>query len=477
MPPVIAGGRLRSRTAGWLSRVGTRLTLWHTGVLGAVLLAYAAMVYGLVRGNLADKLDRHLHRDFEVAAQAIYRAPDGSFARRPQQHLHDEGPFEAEPLLELWRPGGELVLRRADAAAAEFKLPAPDLGQRGYTSFTAGGVRLRVLQSRLDVGEERLVLRIARSEETLRRELAALLLWMGMGLPLALALAAFGGHLLARRALDPLARMNAEARSITADNLSARLPVVDPDDELGQLAATFNAAFQRLEQSFLQLRAFAADAAHELRTPLAALKSLGEVALLAPRSPAEYRDCVGAMLEEADRLQALVNGLLLLARIEQGRLPVNLGEVELGALAEEAAAMLRELAEEKRQTLRVTRSAPAPARADGVLLRQAVLDLLDNAIKFSPPGAAIELRARLHEGKPVLEVRDSGPGIAWSEQSRVFDRFYRCDPSRTHAPGSGGFGLGLAIARSLTETQGGRIELDSTPGCGATFRIVLPAAG
>lgn len=209
-----------------------------------------------------------------------------------------------------------------------------------------------------------------------------------------------------------------------------------------------------------------------LRTPLAAMKSVGEVSSRGRRSEREYRETIGSLLEEVERMTTLVNGLLLLARADQKRLPVDAEAVDIHPVARDAVALLRPLAEEKGQTVVVLGADRVCAMADRLLLRQALMDILANAIKHSPQGAYIALASGRRNQVVTLEVRDTGPGIAEADRERVFDRFFKVEAGRGREE-QGGCGLGLAIAKSLVEAQGGTIELDSAPGRGATFRLVL----
>jgi len=290
--------------------------------------------------------------------------------------------------------------------------------------------------------------------------------------------AALLGFLLARRALAPVDRLAGHAERITAERLSERIPVDDPDDELGRLAVTFNSMTGRLEASFGALRRFTANASHELRTPLTALKTVGEVALRDGRDAAALRDVIGSMLEEIDGLTRLVESLLVLARADDGKLRPDLAPADLSQLARRVVDQLAPLADERRHRVATALDAALPVRADAVLMRRAIANLLDNAIKYSPPGSEIAVRASARGAEGVLEIVDQGPGIARADQERLFERFHRLDRSRTRAAdstaSSGGAGLGLALARKTVEAHGGRIEVESEAGEGATFRIVLP---
>jgi heavy metal sensor kinase len=264
--------------------------------------------------------------------------------------------------------------------------------------------------------------------------------------------------------------MTVRAQGITAERLSDRLPVTSPGDELGRLATVFNEAFARIEGAFERLRQFTADASHELRTPLSAQRSVGEIGLRDAGTVEELRDVVGSMLEESERLTRLVDGLLVLSRGDARAVRLRKESVRLGDLGRDVAGQLGVLAEEKQQDIEFDAPVPGLVEADPAVLRQAVSNLLDNAIKYAPRGSPIRVVVREDASGSSLAVTDRGPGIRRADQARVFDRFYRVDPARAR----GGIGLGLAIARWAVEAHGGRIELESEPGRGSTFRIVLP---
>jgi heavy metal sensor kinase len=296
---------------------------------------------------------------------------------------------------------------------------------------------------------------------------------MATAIPCAVGLAIIGGYLLAGRVLAPVGAMADTARRITAESLDARLPVSNSTDEFGRLASVFNETLARLDAAFEQLRRFTADASHELRTPLTAIRTVGEVALQRALSPEAYREVIGSMLEEVDRLTRLVENLLLLTRAEAGRIPLTRATVDLRELVAGVSDSLRVLAEEKNQELSVETAGPVAVECDAAVLRQGITNLLHNAIKFTPNKGVIRVAARSTiDGDAVIEVQDSGPGIAAGDQQRVFERFYRVDQARSRD--TGGTGLGLAIARWAVEANGGRIELESVSGQGTLFRVVLP---
>jgi heavy metal sensor kinase len=307
----------------------------------------------------------------------------------------------------------------------------------------------------------------ARVDEQLREILVVLV----SGLPLIVALAGAGGYILARRALAPIDHLGAEARRITADRLHERLSIPNQHDEIGRLAAVINDTLARLESSFEQLRRFTADASHELRTPLSVIRGIGEMGLRETRTPAEYKDAIGSMLEEVDRLTRLVDTLLRLSRGDAGTVRLSPEALDLGVLTREVVTSLGILAEERQQRINVNVTGAIPVSADRLVLRDAITNIVDNAIKYGPRQSTIDVRVHRNGSDATISVADQGPGITAEHRERIFDRFYRVDEGRSRE--MGGTGLGLAIARWAVEANGGRISVESS-GRGAVFRISLP---
>jgi heavy metal sensor kinase len=294
-------------------------------------------------------------------------------------------------------------------------------------------------------------------------------------LPLVLLVAGIGGYVVASRSLRPIQLLARKAEEIKSDRLHERLPVNAADGELADLARVFNAMLVRLEQSFEQLRRFTSDASHELRTPLAAMRSVGEVGLQKNYAPEGYRDVIGSMLEEANKLTRLVDSLLTIARADAGQIQLTPTVFPANNLAQECASLFEALLEENGQRL-ILEAGPGELmlRGDWLLLRQALVNIVHNAIKYTPRGGTVTLRVRSVDEQVLLEIVDTGPGIPENQLSRVFDRFYRVEEGRSG--GSGGAGLGLAIARWSVEIHGGTVSAHSADGNGCLFRIALPAA-
>jgi heavy metal sensor kinase len=312
------------------------------------------------------------------------------------------------------------------------------------------------------------------SEESLRAFLERLLAATLLALPVILAAAGFAGYGLARRALAPLEQMARRAGEITPSSLAERLPVRNTGDELDQLAGVINSMLARLDQSFEQLRRFTSDASHELRTPLAAIRSVGEVGMQTDGTREHYREVVGSMLEEVNRLTRLVDSLLTMSRADAGQLQLHPSVFPVMELARESSQLFEVLLEEKNQHLTISGDENVRVEGDRLFLRQALMNLIHNAIKFSPLGGTIAVRIRAEEpSRVVVEISDSGPGIPPEHAPRVFDRFYRVDQSRSRD--EGGTGLGLSIARWAIEVNGGTIGLRKSSTAGSTFQILLPA--
>jgi heavy metal sensor kinase len=451
-----------------------RLTLAYVVAMLAVLAVYAGVVYASVRGNMSQALDDKLRDDFQWPKSMVSEEKIRQLMHAPE--TLDETEAEGSPWLQVWSDNGEKLLGWTYEARRN-RIPEAAV----LATMADGKIRTlkemvppyRILTGKTKVGSISLVVQVAESEAPMRKYMAELFVVLLLGLPLAVAIAGFGGYLLARRALAPVDRMAEQARSITAERLKERLPVDNPNDELGRLASVFNQTLMRLESSFDQMRRFTADASHELRTPLTAMRSVGEIGLRGKRESSDYREIIGSMLEEVDRLSLLVDRLLTLSRADSGEGMLARDHVDLCDLAEEVTTQLEVLAEEKQQSITVEANEPSMCIGDPMVLRQALLNLVDNAIKYSPVGGRIVVRVSSLNGIAVLDVSDSGPGIPAELRPRVFDRFYRADRSRSRENG-GGTGLGLSIARWAVEVNGGQLTLESGDGPGATFRITLP---
>ncbi len=465
---------------GWWQRspVHFRLAAWYA-VGGTVLLAaFSATIYLFVAHRMARPLDHQLQRDLATVQAHLRIEADGSVLWDGKAVSSPAKWPPSNPWFEVWDERQQLVRRfwPFDENRLEHLLFPPARGRETISVFRLSpDIRLRVLSVPMPVPGREVgwMLRVMRIHEPAGNALGALLLIIAVALPVVVTLLVLIGFTFTRRWLEPLDRMVIEADRITAHDLSRRLPVVNPHDELGRLAGVFNVTLARLEDSFLTLDRFVSDAAHELLTPLTTLRSVGEVGLRAARSPEDYREIIGSMLEEAQRLQLLVEKLLQLARAEGGAKMVESSRVELDKLAHQCAEDAAVLAEDRGQQIRV-QAAPCEIKTDALLLRQALQNLVDNAMKYSPSGSIIDIQVQENATTFSLSVIDNGPGVRADHRARLTDRFFRADEARDRS--RGGYGLGLAITKAYMRVLGGTLEYAPFSPQGSVFRLNLPKA-
>lgn len=304
--------------------------------------------------------------------------------------------------------------------------------------------------------------------------LGHLFVQLSFGLPVALLVAILGGYLLVRRALRPVERIAQKAQQITQHNLSERLPVTRSGDELERLSISLNLMIGRLEDAIQNSKRFVADASHELRTPLTVLR--GELENLTQNgglNEAE-RDTLGSMLEEVERLTHIVEGLVALSRLDAGDAKTEWVQFDLAELATTTADQMNLLAEDKGISVQCNSNQSVLVEGDRARLKQVVVNLLDNAIKYTSRGGSIQLSVTRQNGHAILDVTDSGIGIPAEAVPHVFDRFFRVDKARSRD--EGGAGLGLSIVKSICTAHGAEVQVESAPGKGSRFRIKLPLA-
>ena len=460
----------------WLRRsVRLRLALWYAAATALVLIAFAWFVYEVIEHRLAAEVDRQLRIDFDLVEAQLSVDTQGRMQWNVRGSHGDEGFARMSAWFEVWSENKELLLRHWPVPEANSKdaLPPPQTSTLRFATIELErGLFLRVMERPGRVLGRSVIIRVFRDETEMRRTLREIIEVSLLGFPLAGALAAIGGYVVATRSLAPLDAMAQQAHRITSESLSKRLPNVIPNDDLGRLATVFNETPTRLEASFAELQRFTADASHELRSPLTALRAVGEVALRDGNDPAMLRETIGSMLEEAERLTDLVDALLTLARMDATKADATLENVNIAALLEEIRDQLEVLASEKEQTLVVTSDHYVTLQTDRTLLRLALVNLVHNAIQHSPSKSKISLAAARSSSGIDIWVSDSGPGIAPEYHEKIFEPFFRVDKARSRS--AGGVGLGLAIAKRAVERNGGQIIVDSDSNRGSVFRIELP---
>jgi heavy metal sensor kinase len=460
------------------TQIRTRLAMWHVLVLAVVLIAYVAAASYLLLADLRRQLAYHAVQDLETVEGLLFFDASGALRFRDDYHNHPESRYVLDRFLEVRDISGRVLYRNAklgQRSLGEYLLPGE--GEAGYSERAltlSDGTRVQAASRRHSIEGRPTVIRVAYGEERLWSEFRSELLMLVAPLPFILAIAGWLLFRLTSHALEPIGMMARRADEITGERLAERLPVDPKHGELNQLASVFNAMLARLEHSFEAMRRFTADASHELRTPLTAIRSVGEVALQRHETGEAYRDVIGSMLEEVNRLTALVDNLLTLSRADSSSIAAAAVTFHAGELARECVSLVEVLAEEKRQKLTLDIVEDARMDGDWLLLRQAFLNLLTNAIKYSGVGDEITISVGMDDrGMVRWAVSDLGPGIAEEHAARIFDRFYRVDRARSRQ--TGGTGLGLSIARSMIEAHGGTLSVRSEPGKGSTFVAVLPS--
>jgi two-component system, OmpR family, sensor kinase len=459
--------------------IRARLTFWYSALLTLTFLILGGAGYGLLVYNLAHDLDTALSGVAKVLAEQAGRSGGPPFSAEIDEvfrRFFGFSPWQRH--FEVIPPPG-FPERRLPPGSGRFPLSpqARENALRGIPTFetvrgpASGPVRLLTMPV-AEGGRVASLIQVGMSLEMTENTKRRFLLTMAALLPLGLLLAGGGGWALARRALRPVDQIAETARRISAERLDARLEETGANDELSRLIRTLNGMLERLDASFHQVRRFSADASHELQTPLTILKGEIEVALRSPRTPGQYQEILTSSLEEIDRLTRLVEGLMLLARADAGVLRLDAKPIPLDQLARDVCGQAQRLAETRRVTLALEEAEPLTILGDPDRLRQVLLNLADNGIKYTPAGGRVAVSLQREGSWACLRVADTGIGLSPEEQKRVFDRFYRSPEAKSQ--GDGGAGLGLCIARSVVEAHGGKIQVESAPGKGSTFAVFLP---
>jgi two-component system OmpR family sensor kinase len=454
-----------------------RLTLFNALIIGAILLALGLSLFLLLREALISGVEDTTRSRALAAARALESGED--FLSDDVEQLTADGVFL------VVRDGRGRVLDQTTTFSTQEEIHDP-VWERALASGNPVGGTAELTSEEADyvyavpvsppAGPARVV-EAGKSYDSVEDALEAFTTVLVVGGLLAFLLSVGGAYLLARAALSPVEAVVSSAREMTEGDLSRRLPVAHPRDEIGRLTMTINgllarleAAFARREEALSRQRRFAADASHELRTPLTSIagyaQMLEEWGL---RDPQTAREGVAAIRQESERMQRLVEGLLALTRGDEGA-PLEIEDHDLAVVAEEVVQTARTAAGEKITLGHLPAKRPVNAPFDRNRIRQVASILLDNAVKYTPEGGKVTVTVRETNGWAELEVSDTGIGIPEDQLPLIFERFHRADPSRA----AGGAGLGLSIARQVAEAHGGKIEVESTPGEGSTFRLLLP---
>jgi heavy metal sensor kinase len=455
-----------------------RLTAWYVGFFSLLFILFALSFHGILARDMQDRLDETLSSEANTAVSLFLDEMD---------EMHGD-PLKAAPeaVSEMRLGGGRVAVfargrmlaASAPVSASEFEaiaaqaaaMPGPDamlalprMGHRGA----------RAAAHRLSAGGQDYLILAVEPLDAIAGDLEAVRQALEIAVPLAIALAAIGGFLVATRSLRPLKSMAEQAHQITGSNLDARLKIGDAAEELAVLAASFNELLSRLDQSFEAMRRFVADASHELRTPLSVIRGEADVALSQERGAAEYRQSLAIVLDESRRISRLVDDLLNLARADSRHVRLEIEEFYLNDLLAECCRSVQSMAAAKGVEVECRAGdQDVTFRGDEELLRRMVMNLVENAIRYTPAGGRVSVALEVAGARVLVRIADTGVGIAPEMVPHVFDRFFRADPARSRQ--NGGFGLGLAIVKWIAESHQGAVELTSEVGSGSTFTVTLP---
>lgn len=505
---------IRRATALGPPGIRVRLTLLYTAVFAVLILLFGVAFYTALSNSLASSFDTSLKaraqaiaagvtfdngsfciQDVSVGLPALISnssgpcgssagdatgAADGSSANTDVQ----SGPQSSVDVGTLVRIAD--AQRRTIYVSPDFKLlsvpsasiTAPLASGEPWTGTVRAstGQDVRLYSAPLsDNGTIYGVMQVGESLAPLESTLRSAGFALGLIAPFVLLLSALGSYAMAGRAFRPITRLTHTARSIEAGDLHERVPVPSARDEVRDLALTLNEMIARLESAFAQQRRFVADASHELRTPVAVIRSLAEVTLAQAKTPKAYAEALRDVAGEAERLGNLVSDLLILARADEGELPIDREPVRLDLLAADVAASVEPLAAERGIALHTEALAPATVVGDAARLIQVVMNLVDNALFYTDAGGEVCISVAVSGSSARLEVRDTGIGIAPEDVPHIFERFYRADPVRSRMAGNSG--LGLAIVDWVVRAHAGSVDVASQPGHGSTFAVTLPLAG
>jgi heavy metal sensor kinase len=454
-----------------------RLAVWYALLLSCTFaLIGTGMFYGLaqyLRSSLGDSLRRRSTQVEQILAEASPDTPNAAIAEAIDTRV---APEFNNRFVRVTRAPAALIYRSGAPADRSFdpssvppltgSWPLKSLARRAQT---ADHRWLMESATPIDTTSGRYLIELGASLEPIEALQQHLLGLLGMLLPLLVVCAAGGGYLLVGWALQPVDQLSQTAEQLSAQDLESRLPVVASGDALERLSIALNHMLTRLRDSVQTSRRFLADASHELRTPLTVIKGELQEIVRTDTAQGEIRDRIGSVLEEVARLEHLVSGLLVLSRLDVGEAQRELVDVDLAELIGSTAEQMRLMAEDRGIKLQYSELPPAVVRGDRGRLKQVIVNLLDNAIRFTPPGGTVRLRTMAGDPYHGLEVSDSGIGIPAAALPHIFERFFRVDEARSRE--DGGAGLGLSIVKSICSAHRVDIEVDSQPGRGSSFRL------
>jgi heavy metal sensor kinase len=452
-----------------------RLTVWYAGVLAGVLVLFSVAVYAglnhFLRRNLHESVVKDAQEVGSIVLENANERDEGAIGREVGEHFSPESNDRA--IRVLGPDGSQIYVSGPAQVFPTWNGPSPSDQTSDINYHPTGGqeVLIRTQTVQAESGKKYFI-QIAASLASTNEILTDLLGVLALALLLSTGIAVTGGFFLVRSALKPLDNMAARAQKITSRSLHERMPVSDTGDELQQLSISLNRMIERLEEAFHHISRFSADASHELRTPLTIMRGELETTIQNPEIDPRVRETFGAVLEETVRLSKIVDQLLTMSRLDAGEAFLDLSRCDFSELVRTTVEHMRLLADEKKLDLRVEAAEEVQVEGDQSRLQQVIVNLLDNAIKYTPEGGSISVSVRGGSDKAVLTVTDTGIGISQEGQAHIFERFYRTDKARSRE--LGGTGLGLSIVKSIGAAHGGRVSVQSTEGRGSTFRFEIP---
>jgi two-component system, OmpR family, heavy metal sensor histidine kinase CusS len=455
--------------------IGLRLTLWYLAIFAIAQGIFGAGMWFILRNHMYDLVDDNLEAqvaDLKHFLQAQNR--DHSLANLKRE-VSDEYELERPgSYVQIYLGNGEWMYRSAFLREHPLASPEPNSTKRASLENRRFGKKtLRFITQKIEVNGAVYVAQSGAVVDDVIETLDLFRMYLLMFAPLVLVVAAGGGYWLSQRALAPVDAIVQTARDIKGTNLHSRLAKLNTGDELQRLSDTLNEMLERIEQAFQRVSQFTADASHELRTPVALVRTEAELALRKSRGESEYRDALRHILLEAERTTALIEELLSLARADSGRETLNMRPVDLHVTLRTLVADWQQVATIRNLQFQEKIAGPeAFVLGDEAALRRLVNIILDNAFKYTLAPGTVELSLTQHENQAIINIRDSGIGIAREETGKIFERFYRVDKARSRD--QGGAGLGLAIAQWIVQQHRGAIEVESTLGQGSVFRVKLP---
>jgi heavy metal sensor kinase len=457
-----------------------QLIVWYASLLAGGFVLLGAAAYVALEHYLVSALKESQFRRARQIAQLVTDESKKSLLSNAGTEIEARyAPGLNDRFVRVSRQNGEVVYLSSAPPSFSFSpatLPPPiwpskpeaarrvSLGNRREMFLTSHSVAVQ--------GGERYLVETGALLDEVQQDLRQWLILLIAGLPVVAAIAIAGGYFLINRALRPVDQIAATAERIGSHNLGQRLPVANTGDELERLSITLNHMIHRLEEAFQHSRRFMADASHELRTPLTVLRGELETFVQEPGLSSEMRERLGSALEELERLVNIVEGLFAISRLDAGDAQAESVKFDLGKLASSTSDQMSLLGEDKNIKITCAAANDVWIEGDRARMKQVVVNLLDNAIKYTPQGGAVGLSVRTRDGKAVLEVTDNGIGIPTDSLPRVFERFYRVDEARSRE--LGGAGLGLSIVKSICVAHHGHVEASSSPGNGSVFRVELP---